>query len=100
MIAPLATAKSAVVKLITLANGTGVPDGNTRRSPKSVGPTTVTFRAAALAVFGTPQLLTTGKLRVVFFDQVGDPRRDGDGVARRHLLQRRKAIASHKLRTG
>src|SRR5947207_1780772 len=75
MIAPLATAKSVVTQLITLARGAVPPAGYTRRSPKSVGDTTVMLKATALAVPGTPQVPTprTGKLRLVFASRNGPP---------------------------
>src|SRR5215472_4564477 len=73
MIAPLASAKSAVEKLITLASGTGLRYGQIRRSPLSVAWMAVTFMAAALAVLGTPQLLTPMivKLRTVLAARAG-----------------------------
>src|SRR5258706_5053597 len=75
MIAPLARAKSAVEKLITLASGTGLRYGKTRRSPASVAWIAVMFIAAALAVFGTPQLLILMivKLRTVVAAREGPP---------------------------
>src|SRR5262245_38489025 len=75
MIDPLASAKSAGVKLITEASGTGVLYGKIRRSPPSVAWTTVIFRDAALAVEGAPQPLTlmTGKLRIVLAASEGPP---------------------------
>ena len=39
-------------------------------------------------------------VRIGRIDQVGERRRDGDGVARRHLFQRRQPIAGDKLRSG
>src|SRR5258707_15648145 len=58
---------------MALEMGAGLPAGYSRRSPKSVSPTTVTMRAIAVAVDGIPQTPVTGKLRIVLAASAGPP---------------------------
>src|SRR5712664_1699568 len=60
-------------KLMALEMGAGLPAGYSRRSPKSVSPTTVTMRAIAVAVDGIPQMPVTGKLWIVLAPSAGRP---------------------------
>src|SRR5690242_6417328 len=60
-------------KLIVLDCGMARPAGKTRRSPKSVGETTVRFRATAFAVDGIEQRFATGNVRIEPAASAGPP---------------------------
>jgi len=68
---PLPARTWLAAKLIVLVGGTGDPVGNSRRSPKSVSPTTVTITATALASLGTLHRPVTWKVRVVLAPSAG-----------------------------
>src|SRR5512143_2240447 len=74
-IAPLAIAGSPAAKLIVETNGIVVLNGQIRRCPEPVGPTTVTLIIAALAAVGIPHVPP-----VIGKDRVSDPASDGPPV--------------------
>src|ERR1700730_9398045 len=79
-IAPLAIAGSFAAKLIVDTVGIGVLYGQIRMWPLAVGATTATFKTAACAVAGIPQVPVIGKDRVEPPARIGPP--DGPGGLR------------------